>query len=80
MEPGCRDTATWAGPVGLRLGNHLYFDLADDADGHAHVGDERPRARAERGRKHDADDPASDGGDAEKHQERCHTAGRRTSP
>ena len=29
MEPGCRDTATWSGPVGLRLNAHLYFDLAD---------------------------------------------------
>ena len=29
MEPGCRDTATWSGPVGLRLGSHLYFDLTD---------------------------------------------------
>ena len=37
MEPGCRSTATWSGPVGLRLGNHLYFDLADD--GLANAGD-----------------------------------------
>ena len=32
LEPSCLQTATWQGPVGLRLGSQLYVDLSMDAN------------------------------------------------
>ena len=31
MDPDCRSTKSWNGPVGAYLGRHLYFDLSDDS-------------------------------------------------
>ena len=30
MEPGCLDTSQWEGPVGGKLGGHLYINLSSD--------------------------------------------------
>jgi len=30
MDPECKDTKTWKGPVGFRLNNHLYIDFTND--------------------------------------------------
>lgn len=32
FEPDCRDTSTWEGPVGMKLGTKLYSDLCADGD------------------------------------------------
>ena len=32
VDPSCRDTSTWQGIVGGKLGGHLYIDLTSDHD------------------------------------------------
>ena len=32
MEPACKDTKTWQGVVGGKLGSRLYCDASEDGD------------------------------------------------
>ena len=38
MDPECRDTSTWTGAVGFRLGSQIYHDLSGDAAEEERVG------------------------------------------
>ena len=38
MDPECRDTSTWTGAVGFRLGSQIYHDLGGEATDEERIG------------------------------------------